>query len=157
MSGKTAMTPRDLREMAAECSTKDSHIRARTGDAEVTKEISLVEKLRQCALACSPGYTSDVCTEAVNELKRLNHELRDHMWWERTALELQRQRDAFSVEIEWLRKALQMIANQTVCPELFPDDDPQSDSCQIKTALTIATAALEWTPASALSAEGKHP
>lgn len=66
------------------------------------------------------------------------------------AVAVGRYRDA-AEEIKWLqrenerlREALQLIVDQTVCPELFPDvDDPQSNEMAYKTALVIATAALE--------------
>lgn len=39
--------------------------------------------------------------------------------------------------------ALQLIADQTLCPELFPHVDPNSDELCIKTAITIALSAIE--------------
>lgn len=41
-----------------------------------------------------------------------------------------------------LERALRLIAEQTVCPELFPDET-DSDRLCVKTAMTIAIAALE--------------
>lgn len=46
-------------------------------------------------------------------------------------------------EIARLRDALQMIADQTVVPELFPDEDLNGDRLQVKSAMLISMGALE--------------
>ena len=63
----------------------------------------------------------------------------------RKVLLLERERDAQAKEIEYLREALSIIANGTICPELFPDAPRTKQDYELaaKTAMVTAIAALE--------------
>jgi hypothetical protein len=74
--------------------------------------------------------------EAADEIERLSAELKDHMWWERTALELERQRNALSAALEAIR-------------ERGDTDD------SAKAMYWIATKALEASPADETTGEPK--
>lgn len=51
-------------------------------------------------------------------------------------------RDYLLELVKDLTIALQLIADQTICPDLFPKVDPESDELCVKTAIVIALSAL---------------
>lgn len=55
-------------------------------------------------------------------------------------------------EVDRLREALRLIADQTICPEAFPNEDIDGDRLAAKTALLIALAALDPTSSHPLEA-----
>lgn len=63
----------------------------------------------------------------------------------RRLLIAEKQRDAHAKEIAYLREALSIIANGTICPELFPDAPRTEEDYELaaKTAMVTAIAALE--------------
>lgn len=71
-------------------------------------------------------------TDLVNRLLSRAWEHRHH----------RKYREEAAAEIERLREALKLIAEETICPELFPDEKNEN-LLQLKTAVVIARCALD--------------